>query len=283
MLEMLSYPFIQRALIVGTLVSLCSALLGVNLVLKRYSMIGDGLSHVAFSAMAVATVMNWAPLTVAIPVVIVASFLLLRLSGNSKIKGDSAIALVSTGALAIGIFIISMKSGINTDINNYMFGSVLAISKSDVAMSVVLSLVVLVLYVLFYNKIFAVTFDEPFARATGIRVEFYNMLIAVLTAVTIVLGMRMIGALLISSLIIFPAMSSMRLFKCFHNVVICSAVISVVCFFSGVAVSYEYSAPTGASVVIMNIAVFAVFCLVDYLRGKLAASEISLKSIIKFK
>ncbi len=280
MLEMLSYPFIQRALIVGTLVSLCSALLGVNLVLKRYSMIGDGLSHVAFSAMAVATVMNWAPLTVAIPVVIAASFLLLRLSGNSKIKGDSAIALVSTGALAIGIFIISMRSGINTDINNYMFGSVLAISKSDVAMSVVLSLMVLILYVLFYNKIFAVTFDEPFARATGIRVEFYNMLIAVLTAVTIVLGMRMIGALLISSLIIFPAMSSMRLFKCFRNVVICSAVISVVCFFSGVVVSYEYSAPTGASVVIMNITVFSVFCLIDYLRGKFFSTNGDMKSIL---
>lgn len=274
MLEMLSYPFIWRALIVGTLVSLCSALLGVNLVLKRYSMIGDGLSHVAFSAMAVATVMNWAPLTVAIPVVIAASFLLLRLSTNSKIKGDSAIALVSTGALAIGVFIISMKSGINTDVNNYMFGSVLAISKSDVALSVILSLIVLVLYVLFYNKIFAVTFDEPFAKATGIRVEFYNMLIAVLTAVTIVLGMRMIGALLISSLIIFPAMSSMRVFKCFRNVVICSSVISVVCLFAGVAVSYEYSAPTGASVVIINIAVFAVFCLANYLRGKFADGEV---------
>ena len=163
MLEMLSYPFILRALVVGTLVSLCSALLGVNLVLKRYSMIGDGLSHVAFSAMAVATVMNWAPLWVAIPVVIVASYVLLRLSSDGRFSGDSAIALLSTGALAVGIFIISMKSGINTDINNYMFGSVLAISKSDVSLSVILSLAVLALYVLFYNKIFAVTFDEPFA------------------------------------------------------------------------------------------------------------------------
>ena len=269
MLEMLSYPFILRALVVGTLVSLCSALLGVNLVLKRYSMIGDGLSHVAFSAMAVATVMNWAPLWVAIPVVIAASFILLQLSSGGKLSGDSAIALLSTGALAIGIFIISMKSGINTDINNYMFGSVLAISKSDVSLSVMLSLVVLVLYVLFYNKIFAVTFDEPFARATGVKVDFYNMLIAVLTAVTIVLGMRMIGALLISSLIIFPAMSSMRLFKCFSSVVICSAVISVMCFIAGLVVSFEYSAPTGASVVIINIAVFAVFCAIDFIKGRI--------------
>ena len=269
MLAMFSYPFIIRALVVGTLVSLCSALLGVNLVLKRYSMIGDGLSHVAFSAMAVASVMNWAPLWVAIPVVIAASFILLQLSSGGKLSGDSAIALLSTGALAIGIFIISMKSGINTDINNYMFGSVLAISKSDVSLSVMLSLVVLVLYVLFYNKIFAVTFDEPFARATGVKVDFYNMLIAVLTAVTIVLGMRMIGALLISSLIIFPAMSSMRLFKCFSSVVICSAVISVVCFIAGLVVSFEYSAPTGASVVIINIAVFAVFCAIDFIKGRI--------------
>ena len=266
--EMLSYPFIIRALVVGTLVSLCSALLGVNLVLKRYSMIGDGLSHVAFSAMAVATVMHWAPLWVAIPVVIAASYILLRLSSDSRVSGDSAIALLSTGALAVGIFIISMKSGINTDINNYMFGSVLAVNKSDVSLSVILSLAVLALYVLFYNKIFAVTFDEPFAKATGIRVDFYNMLIAVLTAVTIVFGMRMIGALLISSLIIFPAMSSMRLFKCFRSVVICSAAISVFCFLTGLAASYEYSAPTGASVVIVNIAVFALFCLIDFIKNK---------------
>lgn len=269
MLEMLSYPFIIRALVVGTLVSLCSALLGVNLVLKRYSMIGDGLSHVAFSAMAVATVMNWAPLWVAIPVVIVASYILLRFSSNGRLSGDSVIALLSTGALAVGIFIISMKSGINTDINNYMFGSVLAISKSDVSLSVVLSLAVLVLYVLFYNKIFAVTFDEPFAKATGVRADFYNMLIAVMTAVTIVLGMRMIGALLISSLIIFPAMSSMRLFKCFRSVVLCSAAISVICFLAGLMLSYEYSAPTGASVVIINIVVFVSFCAVDFIRARL--------------
>ena len=268
MLEMFSYPFIIRAMVVGTLVSLCSALLGVNLVLKRYSMIGDVLSHVAFSAMAVATVMNWAPLTVAIPVVVAAACLLLWVNSSGFLSGDSAIALLSTGALAIGIFIISMRSGINTDINNYMFGSVLAIGKSDVKLSVLLSLTVLALYIIFYNKIFAVTFDEPFARATGIRVDFYNILIAVLTAVTIVLGMRMIGALLISSLIIFPAMSSMRLFKCFRNVVICSAVISVVCFLAGLTVSYEYSTPTGASVVIINIAVFAAFCAADYIRGK---------------
>ena len=275
MLEMLSYPFILRALVVGTLVSLCSALLGVNLVLKRYSMIGDGLSHVAFSAMAVATVMNWAPLWVAIPVVIVASYVLLRLSSDGRFSGDSAIALLSTGALAVGIFIISMKSGINTDINNYMFGSVLAISKSDVSLSVILSLAVLALYVLFYNKIFAVTFDEPVAKATGVRADFYNMLVAVLTAVTIVLGMRMIGALLISSLIIFPAMSSMRVFKCFRNVVICSAVISVVCFLTGLMVSYAYAAPTGASVVILNIVVFAAFCAVSFVRGRIRRQRIS--------
>ena len=208
---------------------------------------------------------------------IAASYILLRLSSDGRLSGDSAIALLSTGALAVGIFIISMKSGINTDISNYMFGSVLAISKSDVSLSVALSLAVLALYVLFYNKIFAVTFDEPFAKATGVRADFYNMLIAVLTAVTIVLGMRMIGALLISSLIIFPAMSSMRLFKCFRNVVICSAAISVVCFLAGLMVSYEYSAPTGASVVIINIAVFAVFCAIDFIRGGSIAKRLNLR------
>ena len=200
---MFSYSFILRALIVGVLVSLCASLLGVSLVLKRYSMIGDGLSHVGFGAIAVATAFNWAPMEFTIPVVIIAAFLLLRLSENSSIKGDSAIAIISTGALAFGILVASMTTGMNTDINSYLFGSILAMTLNDVLLSVVLSAVVIVLFVLFYNKIFAVTFDETFSNATGIRANVYNMLIAILTAITIVLGMRMMGALLISSLIIF--------------------------------------------------------------------------------
>ncbi|MBP7908266.1 MAG: metal ABC transporter permease, partial [Proteocatella sp.] len=189
-MEMLSYPFMMRAIVVGVLVALCSSLLGVSLVLKRYSMIGDGLSHVGFGALAIATATNWAPLTVSIPLVLAAAFFLLRLSEDSRIKGDSAIALISTGSLAIGVMVISMTSGMNIDVYNYMFGSILAINSTDVILSVILSSVVLVLYLFFYSRIFAVTFDESFAKATGINAGMYNMLIALLTAVTIVLGMR---------------------------------------------------------------------------------------------
>lgn len=259
LIEMFSYTFLVRAIVVGLLVSLCAALLGVSLVLKRYSMIGDGLSHVGFGALAVATAMNATPLSVAIPVVVVAAFLLLRLSENSKIRGDAAIALISTSALAIGIVVISLTTGLNTDVHNYMFGSILAMSKSDVYVSIALAIVVLVLFVLFYNKIFAITFDETFTKATGTKVDVYTMLIAFLTAITIVLGMRMMGALLISSLVIFPALTSMWLCKSFRSVTICSAIVSVICFISGVTISYGYATPTGASVVLVNMAAFVVF------------------------
>ncbi|MDR1560060.1 MAG: metal ABC transporter permease [Clostridiales bacterium] len=259
LIEMFAYAFLVRAIAVGLLVSLCAALLGVSLVLKRYSMIGDGLSHVGFGALAIATAMNAAPLSVAIPVVVLAAFLLLRLSENSKIKGDAAVALISTGALAVGVMVISFTSGMNTDVYNYMFGSILTMSKSDVALSIILAVVVLALFVLFYNRIFAVTFDENFARAIGINTGLYNMLIAFLTAITIVLGMRMMGALLISSLIIFPALTSMRVCKRFISVTICSAAVSVLCFLTGVILSFLFAAPTGASVVLVNIAAFFLF------------------------
>ena len=257
--EIFSYNFLIRALIVGLLVSLCAALLGVSLVLKRYSMIGDGLSHVGFGTLAIATALNAAPLTISIPVVVLAAFLLLRISENSKIKGDSAIAIISTSSLAIGVVVVSMTTGMTTDVCNYMFGSILAMSKNDVAISIALAVVVLILFILFYNKIFAVTFDETFAKATGTKAGLYNMLIAILTAITIVLGMRMMGALLISSLIIFPALTSMRVLKKFRSVTICSAVLSVVCFFAGIVISYIYETPTGASVVIVNIIAFLLF------------------------
>ena len=263
-MEMLSYPFMMRAIVVGVLVALCSSLLGVSLVLKRYSMIGDGLSHVGFGALAIATATNWAPLTVSIPLVLAAAFFLLRLSEDSRIKGDSAIALISTGSLAIGVMVISMTSGMNIDVYNYMFGSILAINSTDVILSVILSSVVLVLYLFFYSRIFAVTFDESFAKATGVNAGMYNMLIALLTAVTIVLGMRLVGALLISSLIVFPAITSMRLFKSFRSVVISSAVISVVTFLTGIMASYIYATPAGASVVTFNIILFFVFSFTGY-------------------
>ena len=258
-LEMFSYAFLVRAFVVGILVSLCASLLGVSLVMKRFSMIGDGLSHVGFGSLAIATAMNAAPLAVSIPVVIAAAFLLLRLSENSRIKGDAAIALISTSSLAIGVIVISLTTGMNTDVCNYLFGSILAMSKNDVYLSVALSIMVLVLFFIFYHKLFAITFDETFAKTSGVRTGLYNMLIAFLTALTIVLGMRMMGAMLISSLIIFPALSSMRLFKKFRSVTISSAIVSVVCFFTGVVISYIYATPTGASVVLINIIIFVIF------------------------
>jgi zinc transport system permease protein len=261
--EMFSYAFLVRAFVVGALVSVCAALLGVSLVLKRYSMIGHGLSNVGFGSLALATALGLAPLIVAIPLVIAAAFLLLRLSENSRIKGDAAVAIVATASLAIGVIIISLSTGMNTDVCNYLFGSILAMSKTDVYISIGLSVFVMILFILFYNKLFAITFDETFAKTGGVKTHIYNMLIALLTALTIVLGMRIMGAMLISSLIIFPALSSMRLFKKFRSVTICSAVISILCFFTGIIISYLYATPTGASVVMINIIVFAVFWLVD--------------------
>lgn len=259
--EMLSTPMLLRALIVGILVSLCAALLGVTLVLKRYSMIGDGLSHVGFGALAVATVMNVAPMAVAIPVVIAAAFILLRLSDNGKIKGDAAIALISTGALAIGVMAVSMSDGMNVDINSYLFGSITAVSGDDVLTSIILAIVVITIFIFFYTKIFAITFDESFAKATGINAGLYNMLIALLTAITIVIGMRLMGSMLISSLIIFPALCSMRVFKSFRSVTISSAIISIVTFIAGMLISYMADTPCGASIVCVNIVVFLLFFL----------------------
>ncbi|MEG0048028.1 MAG: metal ABC transporter permease [Clostridia bacterium] len=271
MLEMLqnmfSYQFMVRALIVGVLVSLCASLLGVSLVLKRYSMIGDGLSHVGFGSLAVATALGLAPMVVTIPVVVLAAFLLLRLSSRAKLKGDAAIAMISTGALALGVIVLSLSSGMTSDVNNYLFGSVLAMSESDVWLSVVLAAVVLILFAIFYRKIFAVTFDEVFARAIGERAELYNMLLAFLTAITIVLGMRVMGAMLISSLIIFPALTAMRVCKSFRSVTLCAAVVSVLCFLVGLYCSYVLATPAGASVVVVHIVAFLAFSAVGKLRA----------------
>lgn len=266
--EMLSYPFLTRAIVVGTLISLCAALLGVSLVLKRYSMIGDGLSHVGFGTLAIASALNIAPLKLTIPVVVIAAFFLLRMSESNKIKGDAAIALISSGSLAIGVMTVSLTTGMNTDVCNYLFGSILSLSESDAKLSICLSIVVLAVFVLFYLRIFAITFDETFASATGIHTKRYNMIIAFLTAITIVLGMRMMGALLISSLIIFPSLSAMRVCKKFLSVVVCSAAISLICFMIGMIISYEYATPSGASVVSVNIVVFIVFSMIGMIRGR---------------
>lgn len=267
-LDMLSYSFMQRALIVGILVSLCAALLGVSLVLKRYSMIGDGLSHVGFGALALASALGLAPLAVAVPVVAVAAIGLLRLRQNSRLNGDAAIALISSSALALGVISVSVTTGMNTEVSSYMFGSVLSLSRGDAVLSVILSLIVLALFLLFYPRIFAVTFDESFSRATGTPAQAYNTLLAVLTAVTVVLGMRMMGALLISSLIIFPALSAMCLCRSFRSVVVFSAISSVSCFLLGLLASYFLELPTGASIVVADLLLYGLCRLIRAIRCK---------------
>lgn len=268
LVRMLSYTFMQRALLVGALVSLCAALLGVSLVLKRYSMIGDGLSHVGFGALAIASALHLAPLAVAIPVVMLAAVGLLRVSQSSRLKGDALIALLSSSALAIGVISVSLTTGMNTEVSSYMFGSVLSLSRPDTVLSVLLSLAVLLLFALFYPRLFAVTFDETFARATGTKAQRYNTLLAVLTAVTVVLGMRMMGALLISSLIIFPALSAMRVCRSFRGVIVCAGCVSVGCFLVGMLLSYFLSTPSGASIVVVNLFVFSVFSLLGLHKSK---------------
>ena len=256
LLSMFAYPFIVRAFVVGALVSLCAALLGVPLVLKRYSMIGDGLSHVSFGALAVALACGFAPLWFSIPVVMLAAFFLLRIAESSRVSADAAIAVLSASALAIGVIVTSLTTGMTTDVDSYMFGSILAMSRSDVALSVTLAVAVLVLFVAFYHQLFAVTFDEGFSSATGVKVGTYKTLLSLLTALTVVLGMRMMGAMLISSLVIFPALSAMRVFRRFRSVVVCAGALAVVCFCIGLIGSYLLSTPVGATVVVCDLIAF---------------------------
>ena len=267
--EMLSYPFMRNALFVGLIVTVTSALLGINLVLKRYSMIGDGLSHVGFGALAIGSVMHISPLIAAIPVVTGASFLLLRMSRKAKIKGDASVALLSTGALAVGVMALSLFGQNNVDLNSYLFGSLFAMEQADVILSIVISCAALLLYVLFYNRIFAVTFDESFSAATGIRVSFCNSLLAVLTSLTVVIGMRMMGTLLISSLIIFPPLTAMRVCRSFRSVVIVSVCVAVVCFLSGMILTYAFPVQPGACVVCMNLLAFGIFSLIGKLKKRI--------------
>lgn len=263
-IDMMSLAFIQRAVLVGTLISLCAALLGVSLVLKRYSMIGDGLSHVGFGVLTVATAFGYAtPLYIAIPSVTICAILLLKIGNNSKIKSDSAIALISSTALAIGVAATSLTTGMNTDVCNFMFGSILAMSKADVYLSVAVSIMVMILFVIYYRKLFVVTFDEEFAKASGLKAKRYTNIIAVLTALIIVIGMRMMGVMLISSIIIFPALTSMRIFKSFKKVVISSGIVSVVSFLLGIYLSYLYNISTGAMIVIVNLVFFILFSIID--------------------
>ncbi len=264
--QIFSYPFAVRAVIVGLLLSVSAALIGVNLVLKRFSMLGDGLSHVSFGAAAVGLACGVAPLKFSIPIVIAAAFLLLRLKQNSKINGDAATAIVSSSALAVGITVATLTTGMNTDISNYMFGSILALGNSEVVTASIFGVLIILLYILFYKKIFAVTFDEDFAAVTGVKVKLYNSINAVLTAVTVVVGMRIMGALLISSIITFPALSSMRICKHYKCTVIVAAVIAVAAFLSGILLSFMFDLPAGAAVVLTNLAVFLILSLVGKIK-----------------
>lgn len=268
-IEIFSYDFMLKAFVVGSLISLCASLIGVSLVLRRNSMIGDGLSHTSFGAFSIATVLNIAPLEFALPIVMVISFLILRLNQNNKVHGDSAIALLSASSLAIGTFIISVTDGVNTDINNYLFGSILSIDNKEVIISIFLSIVIILLYIISYNKIFAITFDENFSKVVGIKTEIYNIIFAGLCSIVVVLGMRLMGSLLVSSLIIFPTLSAMQVKKTFKGVVCFSTTISIISFMIGLILSYNLEAPTGATIVIVNLIVFLILKLISFIKGGL--------------
>ncbi|WP_036610909.1 metal ABC transporter permease [Oribacterium sp. P6A1] len=276
MLEKLSmymqYPFVRYAIIVGVLIALCASLLGVTLVLKRFSFIGDGLSHVAFGAIAIASVVNLSnQMLLVLPVTILSAIFLLRGGQDAKIKGDAAIAMISVGALAFGYLIMnvfSTSSNLSGDVCSTLFGStsILTLTEREVWLCTVLSIAVVIIFVLFYNKIFAVTFDENFAKATGTNADSYNLLIAVVIAVIIVLAMNLVGSLLISALSVFPALSAMRIFRSFKGVTICSAVISVICAFFGIIISILAGTPVGSTIVVVNVAAFGISCVVGMMR-----------------
>lgn len=264
----MSYPFVVYALVVGVFIALCSSLFGVSLVLKRFSFIGDGLSHVAFGAMSVSAVLNLANDTLlTMPITILVAIILLKLGENAKIKGDALIAILSVGSLAIGYMLVNMFSSsanVSGDVCTSLFGStsILTLTKTEVIVCITMSLVVISLYVIFYNKIFAITFDETFAKATGVNTERYNLFIAIIIAIIIVLGMNLVGSLLISALIVFPALSAMRLMKTFRAVVICSAVMSIICALLGILSSILLSTPVGSTIVIANIILFILSSII---------------------
>ena len=271
-IQYMQFPFVRYALVVGTLIALCSSLLGVTLVLKRFSFIGDGLSHVAFGAMAIAGVLHIASdMLFVLPVTVLCAILLLRTGTNARVKGDAAVAMISVGALAIGYLLLNLfstSSNLSGDVCSTLFGStsILTLTKAEVWLCAALSVIVVALFVLFYNKIFAVTFDEDFSRAVGTRAEAYNLLIAIVIAVIIVLAINLVGSLLISALIIFPALSAMRVFHSFRGVSICSAILSVVCAPTGMLISIVAGTPVGSTIVEANIAAFLIFAVIERVR-----------------
>lgn len=259
--EIFSYTFMVRALVVGIAISICASLVGISLVLRKNSMIGDGLAHTAFGAFALAIVFNFAPLWFSLPIVILASFIILRLSKNQKVHGDAIIALLSASSLAIGTIAISIVKGVNIDLNSYLFGSVLSLNQSDTWLSIIVAILVILLYIFTHNRIFAITFDEEFSKSIGVKTNFYNIIFAIICSIVVVLGMRLLGALLISSLIIFPAISAMQFANSFKKVTIYAVVISVIAFVLGLVISYLAALPTGSTIVIINL-IFLIMALI---------------------
>ena len=264
-LEMWQYQFMVKALVVGVVLAVTAGLIGVSLVLRRKAMIGDGLSHVGFGAFAIATVIGVMPLQFTLPIVILAAILILQVNQKSKVDADALIAMLSAGALAVGTLVISVVRGVNTDINNYLFGSILALDDFDVVVGVIFSLVVILFFFVKYHEIFVMTFDENFAKSIGLKTERLNTIFAILCAVVVVLGMRLVGALLISSLIIFPTVTAMQVVKSFKAVVFTSVVVSVFCMVMGIIFSYFVATPTGATIVIFNVMAFLVAKVVEVL------------------
>ncbi len=279
LMNYLQYPFVIYALIVGVLIAFCSSLLGATLVLKRFSYIGDGLSHIAFGAIAVASVLDLANQDVLVfPLTAISAILLLRIGQNAKINGDAAIAMLSVGSLAIGYLLMnvfSVSSNLAGDVCTTLFGStsIITLTESDVIVSLILSSAVIIVFLLFYNKIFSVTFDETFAKATGINAGLYNLIIAITISAVIVVAMNLVGSLLISALVVFPALSSMRIFKNFKMVIISSSIISVLCAFTGIIISILVSTPVGSTIVALNIFVFGLFCLISFGKRNIRAKN----------
>ncbi len=264
--EILSYSFIQKALVVGILIAISSAILGIFLVLKKYSMIGDGLSHVGFFAVALALILNQSTILISIPIVVTSSLIIKYLTKKGDLDGDAAIAMISSSAMALAIFIISITKGMNADINSYLFGSILAINNLELILSIVLSIIVIISIVFLYNKFFAITYDEEFCKAIGIKVDRYNNILLILTSIVIVLGIKILGSLLISSLIIFPVISALRVSKSFKNTILIAILISIISVILGIFVSGMANVPTGATIVLVNLAIYIILSIIKTIR-----------------
>lgn len=265
--RLLAYAFVQRALIVGLLIAISSSFLGIFLVLRKYSMIGDGLAHVSFATVALALVLNQSPLIISIPIVSLASLLILKLSEENRIGGDAAIGLIASTSLAIGVFITSVSNGFSVDLSSYLFGSILIIAQSDVYLSLVLTVLIVSLVLVFYQDLFAMTYDLDYAKVSGRKTKRLNQLLSILTAITIVLGIRVVGTMLISSLIIFPTVSALRLSKGFKSTIVWAVIIAIISVMSGILISVTLNFPTGSSIVLINALLFGLISLGTLMKG----------------